>query len=215
MAKVTIVSTVPISIKEIKPGLLPQTYKLEKAKKDSFTLLVIGDAFELSPIPHSEKMRDFRRTPITAEMVADSVINDYIASATGTTGMPNEDGTLPVPGLFWIPGAVDAAEILAKHKDKLETAKRSTVAWMKNLVLIADNEWAKNRQSKFITKLQRTACNYLNVEREWNVDDFELKSNLCESCKSPVSKDAMICSNCRFIINPELYNKNKARFATA
>jgi len=64
-----------------------------------------------------------------------------------------------------------------------------------------------------ITDLQRIACKYLRLTREWNFDVFEALGNLCWACKTALNPTAIICQNCKAIINKTEFDKMKGQFA--
>lgn len=211
--KVTIVSTLPVALAEEEPGLVPSVFHIPAAKKDSFSKLVFDDCYYLilgaDPQAPPISIRE------SADGVAAAIITQVIQSQMGTLSTPNVHGDVPIPGLFFLMGDVPDADIKTKHKAELDKALRNTKAWLQNLVVLADDEWNKNRQRKTITSLQRVACNYLGLDKEWNYDSLLVKSANCWACKSNIHPEAIICPNCKAVLNQEAFTKAKAQFANA
>ena len=95
----------------------------------------------------------------------------------------------------------------------LNQAFKNTIAWFANLVQLADDDWAQTRQYKTISDLQRKACKYLNLTRDWNFDIFTSQNNSCWACKESIHPDALVCSKCNAILNASEYAKRKDSFA--
>lgn len=213
MSKSTVVSTVPFELEEPKPGLFPSLYTIPAAPKDGFSTLTVGDGYHLFLIP----MTDDRTPPMkiidTSERIAESLIADYIGSCLGTSYTPDADSKAPaIPGLFFFEGEYSKKEIGIKFFENIEGAKARTRSWFKRLVTMADDDWAKFHQHKMITDIQRGACNYLGIERDWNFNILTAKTTSCWSCKSPIHPLAITCNSCRAIINMEEYEKHKDRY---
>lgn len=206
--KVTVVSTLPIEINESKPGLIPGTFVIPPCKKDDFSLLVIDDCqtVHLNPNPDMPNMI----IPEPAERVAKAIVRDYRDSAMGTSSRQESDGSVGIPGLFYVVGNVNKSDILTKHKDLLEQARKNTQTWFKNLVAQADDDWVKTKQRRMITDLARVACNNLGLEREWNYDSLSNQSMTCPWCRSAINPESIKCANCLEIVNQAAYDKLKA-----
>jgi hypothetical protein len=215
MGKSTVVSVLPFALSEPKPGLFPSHYDVPAAPKGGFSSLIVEDGYHLVLIPLTDDKTPPMKVTDTSEKIAQSIIADYISSCLAISYDPREDGTLAIPGLFWLEGAKYPNQIEKEHSQKINQATRNTMAWFENLVKMADDDWSKTHQYKTITDIQRKACSFLNLEREWNYDVFKNQLTLCWSCKASVHPDAITCSTCRAILNNDLYQKNKERYANA
>lgn len=205
--KVTIVSTLPLEINETKPGLIPGQFIIPLAKKDDFSFIVIDDCqtIHLNPVPNMPNMV----IPEPAETVAKAIIRDYRDSAMETSSHTQEDGSIGIPGLFYLTGEVSKIDIKTKHKELLDQAHKNTKAWFKNLVTKADDTWVKYKQRRMILDLARIAANNLGLEREWNYDMLSNQSMNCPWCKTNIHPESIKCANCNEIVNVEAYNKMK------
>jgi hypothetical protein len=206
----TVVSTLPILINEIKPGLVPSTFIIEPAPKGSFSKLVVGVSYHF--VLNNDPDLPPYGIPEKSEIIAESIVTDLKGSLMGTRSTRRSDGFTAMPGIFWIPGEPSDEVIKTKHKDILASAFGNTKAWCQELVKIADDEWNKNRQRGMITDLQRVACAYLGLEKEWDVTVLLNQSAQCWACKSSIHPDTIVCPNCKAITNKELYEKNKGQF---
>ena len=199
----TVVSTLPLELRERKPGLIPSLFVVPAAPKEGISILGIADSFYKRTVPMSDEVIIIREP---AEVVAQSIVEDYVNSNMGVEGEAK-------PGIFWVPDELTIAAVNTKHKGLVDQAFKSTRAWFQRLIILADDDWSKYKQRKLILDVQRIACNFLNLEREWNFDAILDSSSLCWACKSPVNPAAMICSSCKAVINQAEFDKNKARFA--
>lgn len=220
-AKVTIVSTLPFILTERKPGQIPGYYEIAHAPtKETLGITHVGDAWFPELIPFADEKAPARRIHIPAESVADGIVNDYIGAnlAVSHDFTDLNTGAQRLPGLFWVQGVLSGTTVLREYPDRVEKAKLNTIAWFEALVKLADDTWQKFRQHLMITDLQRSAATYLGFKnREWNVNVIEQLASVanCPVCMTQVNKAAVICFNCKYVLNKEEYNKKKDQFATA
>lgn len=207
MGKSTVVSVLPFVLTEEKPGLNPSYYEIPSAKEKGLAVLVVKDGFHNVLIPYSDDKAPPMRVTDTSERIAESLILDYVTSCLA---VDYETGALP--GLFWLDGEISEAQIKISYTKRLEQAVTGTKLWFQRLVKLADDDWQKYHQHRSITDLQRSACSYLNMTREWNFDVMTEGNRLCWGCKAAVHPAAIVCGNCKAIINMEEYQKNKDRF---
>jgi RNase P subunit RPR2 len=86
--------------------------------------------------------------------------------------------------------------------------------WFTELIKLADDDWNKTHQHKMITDDQRYACKALGMKRDWMVEiPKEVRLTICPACMKDFPTGAIVCQNCRFIIDVEKYEKMKDRFA--
>jgi hypothetical protein len=211
--KATIVSTLPFALNEFKPGLIPAVYVIDAAGHKDFSITHIHDGYHNVLIPMSEEGAPPLRVTDTGEVIARSIIIDFIGACLGISYEPIQDKetgevleNLALPGLFYVEGVQNKNSIKANHSDKLELAFQNTTYWFERLVMMADNDWQRTHQHKVITHLQRMACKFLNLTREWNFEVMSHLENLCWACKSAVHPDALICMNCKTVVKPDEYN---------
>ena len=207
MSKSTLVSTLPFKLTESKPGLNPAYYEVPAAEFGDISILVIEDGFHIFLVPGTDDRTPPMRVTDTSSQIAKSLIDDYISA-----NLEVDLETEAIPGMFYLDGPLTADIVKKAHKDKIEEAKLRTHKWFQRLITLADDDWAKYHQHKAITELQRSACNYLGLKREWNFNVVEMLANLCWACKSPVHPEALICNQCKAIINSFEYEKRKNDF---
>lgn len=216
--KVTIVSTLPFILTERKPGQIPHLYEIASAPtKDTLGITHIGDAWFPELVPFADEKAPPRRIPISAEGVAEGIVNDYIGASLAVQYDILDNGSRRLPGIFWVNGVKNGTQILETELIKVKQARLNTIAWFEALTKLADDAWQKFHQHIFISDLQRKACTYLGFKgREWNVDVVEQLASVasCPSCFSQVNKEAVICLNCKYILNKTKYNEMKDNFVT-
>jgi hypothetical protein len=78
---------------------------------------------------------------------------------------------------------------------------------------MADDDWKRTRQHKFISNLARVAAKVLKQEREWSITPQEVGQINCPSCNSFVSSKAVVCGNCNYILKTEEFDPS--RYAAA
>lgn len=205
MSKATIVTTLPFTLSERKPGLFPSLFEIPKAPQGGINVAVIGDAYYTELIPFSDANAAPRKIDILSIKIAESVCNDYMNSCLGVSYDPLANMSMRVPGLFAVEEAYDVTSVRKHFPDKINTALRNTVAWFEGLIKIADDDWQRYHQHKMITDIQREACKYIGADREWNFSAFDIVSNLCPACQTAVNPKAIVCATCQCIIKPELY----------
>lgn len=200
MSKSTVVSIVPFPILETKPGIYPGIFRIPASKNGIPEILVIGDS-----IYHVE-VDENRTITVTSqsESIARSIVNDYVSS---NLAFSLEDNAFP--GIFWIPGVSDLNSILVTYSERLEQARVSQNNWFTKLVQSADDDWEKTRQHKAISNMSRYAARALNLDRPWLINipqaPLVVESVKCVACDSSVSPVAIVCPNCKCILNMEKY----------
>jgi|SRR6185503_15822316 len=198
MSKSTLISIVPFPISEFKPGIYPGNFELKASKDNIPEVLVIGES-----VYHVEL--DENRTitvKCTSEDIAKSVVDDCIIS---TLAYSAEDEA--VPGFFWKPGEHSSRDIINKFAGELEYYIKTQTRWFSKLVQLADDDWEKSRQHKFISDIQRYAAKALGLERPWIIvtkvaNEGQIK---CPACQVSINSEAIVCQNCRCIINMDKY----------
>lgn len=216
--KVTIVSTLPFVLTERKPGQIPGYYQVEAAPtKETLGITHVGDAWFPELIPFADERAPARRVHIPAESVAEGIVTDYIGASLAVQYDILEDGAMRVPGIFWVNGVLSGSDVIHRYAARVNQAQRNTIAWFEALTKLADDAWEKFHQHIMITDLQRNAARYLGFKnKDWcvNIVEAMTSQSSCPSCMSAVNKGAIICFNCKFILDRKKYDENKANFAT-
>ena len=209
----TIVSTLPWEVEEEKLTLIPHRYILPAAKFDDISILHVNDAFYYRYIPLSDAPA--LQIPVPSAALAKSIVDDFVSAMIGVNYTPNDDGLMAVPGLFYLPDKLSVEQIKLKHKPQMEHALNSTKLWFAGLIKMADDEWLRTHQYQAINDIQRRAVKYLGLDREWMRDTVFLQQVNCWSCKTKIHGDAIVCHNCKAVINAVEYAKSKEKFANA
>src|SRR5438132_14196669 len=95
-----------------------------------------------------------------------------------------------------------------RFSDDLEILWTQQKNWFIKLIKLADDDWEKTRQHKFISDMQRYAAKAVGLERPWIIKPMMLEDNKvikCLACQSPISPLAIVCPNCKFILDKEKF----------
>ena len=65
----------------------------------------------------------------------------------------------------------------------------------------ADDHWTKFRQHRMISDPQREAARRLGFTREWLIR--EVSNTRCPACTTFNSPDAIVCVNCKCVLQPD------------
>lgn len=197
MSQASVISIVPFPIAEYKPGIYPGFFEFAAAKQEVPEILVIGDSVYHVEIDENRTIT----VKCPAEDVAKSVVNDYITSNLAYSA---EDEAFP--GFFWKPGKITLADLAGEFKNDWEYAKGCQTRWFKKLVEMADDDWEKSRQHKFISDMQRYAAKYLKLQKPWIISSQSDQGLInCVACQTPVKLNTIVCPNCRCILDMEKY----------
>lgn len=195
----TVISVFPFDVDEAKPGLFPGDYFIPKAKFNDIEFLLVGPA---KSYVYIDGDRGSIAVAYESHKIAQSICEDYKKSKLAY--IPNE----AEPGLFWIPGEYkDKKTILAVAAKQIEEARKKQELWFRHLVEIADDEWNKFHMHKSISDEQRYACDFFQLEREWNVKGQVEASSRCPACATMIPSSAIVCPNCHTIVKPDEYKK--------
>lgn len=202
----TIVSLVPYEVRDEKPGMVPYSYIVPPSNGILPALLVIKDAH--SPLFRSSELPNFDMI-IPGEEVARSLVNDYIRAQL----VYSEDAH---PALFWVLGEEkDGNIVITKYNTRLEESRKIQNNWFKRLIELADDDWHKNHQHKSITDIQRFACRSLGQteEKEWYTSPEPVQMIKCPACTTMIEKAAVVCKNCKHVLDMVAAKKMGISFA--
>lgn len=200
MPKATLISVVPFLINEHKP-LFPGVFFIPGVEKtgDINVLVIDGD-------PKHHMYIDETRGSITmyapVVQVAEAVVQDHRRASIAV----NDDAA---PGFGWLEGEW-TVEMLKKeptYSRVIVPLHKQQEKWFHNLVQLADDDWAKYRQHRTISDVQRHAARTLGLGREWLTVVDAVAPRRCPACQQNISAEAAICSFCRCIVNPEAAKK--------
>lgn len=186
-----VVSIVPRELKIEKPGLYPGVWTIPKPEPGKFTLLEVKNSVYYRYV--GEDATPDKSGSIKLECpgprIAQSIAEDFINAQFGVI----TDGW---PGIGWFAEKPTAEQLATKIKE----LARYQIAWFDNLTKLADDEWQRTHQHKFITDLQRMAARELGLDREWaHTPKPPVK---CPACGSSVDANVAICKTCRCIMDP-------------
>lgn len=191
----TIISLVPFEINEFKPQMDPEYIKIPAAPENSFVVYHVYDSW----FPYYVGEGKTIKIPEPAHRFAAAIVDDF---KSGNIGLA--EGA--APGIFYVEGHYEKDDIKSNPQilNLIKRAKQQQIKWFENLVRMADDDWAKNRQHSLISDLQRRAAKALNINREWlfapSIDGTNIR---CKACTSIVPNEAIVCPTCRCVINEE------------
>lgn len=201
----TVVSILPVPINEKKPGLNPGQFDMRPANDKDFQLLVIERCHH--PV-YIDETRPRLIVPDPSDIVAESIVTDYKVAMVGFQAGECE------PGLGWVPGEYNNDEngkkaFAIEHSELLEDLHRLQLGWFRRLLEIADDDWSRYKQHKFITPLQRIAAEALGqTNREWLLSHrIEEAMSKCKFCFTQVHPLAIICHSCRGVLDPKRFKE--------
>jgi hypothetical protein len=194
----TIISLFPFEIFERKP-LIPSIYRIEAATEEGQPkILVIQDGRFYVYLDEYRGSMTIRTPAIT---IAESVVRDFL------------DGQFVLdvdarPAIWTIPGEWSIPEILTdkSQKERIEKENAVQLAWFKRLVMIAEDEWAKFKQHRMISDMQRVAGQRLKLtNRDWMVEMKPENLIDCPGCGVTLHKKVAVCRECGCVIDPVKY----------
>lgn len=191
----TVVSIMPIAICERKSGLIPMEFKLDPCKDpfDPSTLLIKNVQIRR----YLEKW-EVVLVPEESDIVANSICQDYCKAEWAV----DEDGK---PGIFWVKGAQDSEDIV--NTVDFEMALEKQNVWFNRLVKIADDVWKKKELHQLVPESARVAARALKILRPWILDVDHDSFRECLFCISTIPKRAVICPNCKSILDSNVYKE--------
>lgn len=194
----TIVSLVPVPIREEKPGLYPSRFEIPPCEGPIPQLLHLPEAYYFV---YLDEKRPSLRISVPPSQLAASFVTDYCEAQLGIT---DEAG----PGIFALEGKLSLTEVFMK-KEQLKEARERQTRWFTNICRIADDDWNKFHQHNVISNFQRVAANYLgwdSSQHEWMTPP-KTQTSACPACTTKVPSGAIVCASCRCILDAEAYKK--------
>ena len=201
--KATIVSIYPKAVHEKKCTLQPGIFDIPAGSFENPQILIVGPSSWWRDIDEEQPLLEI---PVSAIVVADSVVKDY------SNGIFGCDMSEQMPGLFYVPGAKMDAKgnnltmetlkwVKTEFKEELEKARQRQHAWYMFLVKAADSLWARSNGNPLaISDDMRMAAKELNVtaNKDW-MRDFQMVDMVrCKACGSLKNPQFPICASCHF-----------------
>lgn len=195
----TIVSLYPFDFEEFKPGLTPNNFQIKGAPIGKFSRLVVPDA--KFPV-YLDGDRGSIWVTVPSLVLANSIIGDFIKAQHGYQVNHAH------PGMFFVPGDISEAKLLGpEYKEHFEIANQRQFNWLKQLVFLADDDWSKFHQHRFITSVQRFAAKSLKIEREWAIEVSRDDKKACPACARNIMMSAIVCEFCRTVLDKSKFDK--------
>lgn len=199
--KSTVISIYPFALTEEKPGLLPAVYNIPAGTYEKPSILYVNDARYFIP-------RALDQPPIVAfeggDIVARAIVEDFTKAQLEFT-------TEAHPGLMWAPGEIKEDQVKYKFAEELKILKLKQDRWFMKLVEKADDDWNKFHHYRSITDVQRRACEFLKLKREWTSVEDATKFIDCPACMTRIRDSVVVCPHCKVIVNEQM--AAKLRFA--
>jgi hypothetical protein len=188
----TLISVYPFEIRESKPCIYPGYFYIPAAK-DKPESLIIGEAFHFVDRVDAEPLR----IRVLPQELAQSIVDDWYSA---NLGVVVEEGI--GPGLFWVEGAHAHDKIERAFADKIQSARARQKLWFRNLVKIADDDWARYHRHTVISDIQRHAVKDLGLDRTWTIQVKEVQAlKVCLACQSQIDSKAIVCPTCRVVLD--------------
>jgi len=208
----TVVSCLPFVVNKNIPHCYPGNFRIPEVKdvwKD-IELLHVGSTMCQYYVGGEAGDRNdgWIKKTIPSEELAQAICMDEVASCI--------DITLGIaqPAIFWLHNKLTPEEVILKHYDKIKEVREQQKRWFIELVRQADIDFGKIKSPGAVSELQRKAAKFLNLRKEWDIDVQVENIMACPSCNEIVNPAAIMCKNCKYILNESVYKTMKDRFAT-
>lgn len=203
----TIVSIIPCRIEANNPTIHPGNFIIPASQDSIPSILHVKEAGH-DVYMGCERNPRYMRIKLPPYEVARGIIEQFVGSVIAT-----QDNAQP--GIFYVPGKYESNEIEVRFPEELMKAKVQQKNWFLELVKMADDDWQKsNHRHSAISNLQRDAATFLGFKREW-VDAIKSNPELlnlvpCKFCTFIINKAAIVCPNCKNILDKEKFEFTNA-----
>lgn len=188
--RATVVSIFPRDVIEEKITMQPSKYIIPAGSILKPSVTVIEPASWWKDVDYDQPLIEI---PVSATVVAESVIVDYCRGLLGCN-MADE-----MPGMFFVPGAFTPMEISVKYSDAIRNAEENQKRWYLRLVNIADSLWSKAQNPLIIWDLMRVAAEYLKLDKPWTKNFQSIEMIRCFACGSMKDPGYPVCMVCKTI----------------
>lgn len=182
---------------ERKPSIHPSQFTVPSAKQGEVQILHCFDRYSTWINVGDGK---YIEQTVDGFDVAKAVCSDFTGAMIGID-------TDCRPGLFAVEGVLTKEEVQSKHPDLVRQADQNQRNWMQRLVRLADDDWKKTGQHKVISDIQRFACDYLGLDRPWNLQIADEIKVRCPFCTTLISNHAIKCPQCNEIVDQKRYEQ--------
>ncbi|HYV51988.1 MAG TPA: zinc ribbon domain-containing protein [Candidatus Eisenbacteria bacterium] len=198
--KSTVVSILPMLIDEVKQTITPGRFIIRPGSFEKPAILVVNQSSWFRDVDPEQPLIEITNSSI---QVADSIVKDFCNGLIGC------DMAGAMPGLFYVMGAKTVDVIKKEHQKELEVAQEKQKNWYKELITIADIDWARTGGNPIsISNLSRMAAQDLGMkEKPWMRDYSTMEMVNCPACGNLVRPGFPVCANCKTIVDHALYAK--------
>ena len=201
----TVVSIYPKVINEVKHTIQPGRFSIAAGSYDIPALLIVGPSSWWREIDEEQPLLEI---PNSSIQIADSIVKDY---CNGLLGCNMSDA---MPGLFYIPGRFNVAEIKKTYNHLLIEAKNKQDNWYKELINKADSDWARSNGNPLtISEDMRLAAREMKLAKDWMKDFTQLQLVACPACSTRITSNIIICPNCKVILDKVRFKELGMEFA--
>lgn len=190
--KATIVSIYPKDVIEKKCTISPGVFHIPAGSYEAPSITVVGPSSWWRDI---DEEQEFLEIPVSAIVVADSIVKDYCIGIFGC------DMAESMPGFFYVAGEFNLEGIKKSFPEELPKAQTRQKNWYSFLVKAADSLWARSNGNPLaINDDMRMAAKALGLAstKDW-MKDFQMVDMVrCKACGSLKNPNFPICATCRF-----------------
>lgn len=203
----TVISLVPFDIREEKPGLFPGRFFIPKSDMKTPSLLKVGTA---SHFVYLDQDRGSLRVSDPSDDVARAIVEDYSSSQLCV-----DDNS--APALFWKDEDLSLPMVMEKCKGDIAHHLERQKRWFLNVARLADNDWSRYHQHNVVSDFQRDCAKYLGWDpetHEWMAAKTVEPTSACPVCGSPVPKIAIVCPNCKVVLDEAKAKERNLKFVS-
>lgn len=191
--KATIFSIYPQEIHETKLTIQPGDFVIPAGRPDRPSTLTIGPSSWWRDVDLDQPLLEI---PVSAVVVADSIVKDYCNARLGS----NMGDCLP--GIFYMPGELNVAQLVEMYPQMLEAAIIKQRNWFNVLIKLGDALWARtNGNPLSIPDDMRIACKEMGVTRDWSVNFARVEMIPCVACGQLRNPNFPICQHCKNVVD--------------
>lgn len=198
--KCTVVSIYPKKLVFRKPTVVPGLFQIEAGSRKEPAILTVGSSSWWRSVGEDQPLLEI---PTGALQVAKAIVEDYM------NGLDCCDLNTRKPGLFFVPGEIDAQVLKVTFKAKLDEAEVYQNNWYTELIKKADIMWSRtNGNPVSISDDARLAAEKLGQKSKPWLQDFSTTSvTNCPACGHMRNNSFPVCANCKTVIDKVAYEK--------
>lgn len=193
----TVISIVPFTVVEFKPGMYPGNFRMEPCMDDRKPeILVVKPSYHLMTVGGR---KDPIRILTASYIIAEAIVNDFLNSQLWS--IPGQ-----CPGICWIQGRITREEFMKTHTEMYERIKENQKRWFMKVVAETNNDWAKYRNTRVVSPQAKFGAQFLGLDVEWlREEEVSMNFNRCPACSTMNDRANAVCTNCRCILDAVKY----------